>query len=278
MKNRYCSTKISFPLTVALSGIFVAAPLTSADQSRFEAASVKRTDRCSVENSIDPGIVSLRGDPLSVVLAEAFKVKMDDIVGPSWLSADCFEIVASIPAGATRDQVPAMLQALLAERFKLATHKEARQRSGYALLMDKHGPKFKESGESAKSGPTAGQVRFGAGPGAFGIKGSMTMTSLARFVSNRLGSPVEDLTGLPGRYDIDISWAADPSLERSGPFASASAATHPDSAVGAANPAAAPAAGIFAAFRDSLGLKLEARKQQVEVLVIDRVERVPTGN
>ena len=62
----------------------------------------------------------MRGDPLKVVVMEAFKVKAYQIVGPSWLDEDCFEIVAKMPEGATSDQIPAMLQALLAERFKLA--------------------------------------------------------------------------------------------------------------------------------------------------------------
>jgi uncharacterized protein (TIGR03435 family) len=63
-----------------------------------------------------------------VVLKEAFNVKMDQIAGPSWLDEDCYAIVAKIPEGATRDQLPAMFEALLVERFKLAAHKESRPR------------------------------------------------------------------------------------------------------------------------------------------------------
>src|SRR5208282_5471067 len=107
-----------------------AQPLTA--PPRFEEASVKPADRCSMQNSIGPGRIALSGDPLKVVLMEAFKVKMDQIAGPSWLDEDCFVIAAKIPEGATKDRLPAMLQALLAERFQLAFHKETRLRPGFA--------------------------------------------------------------------------------------------------------------------------------------------------
>jgi uncharacterized protein (TIGR03435 family) len=226
-----------------------------------------------MENSIDPGMIRLNGDPLRAVLAEAFNVKMDQIVGPSWLDADCFAIIAKMPEGATRDQVPLMLHALLVERFQLAFHKESHTSPGYALMVDKNGPKFKEADPGS---PDAGRVRFVAGPRASGLKGSITMAFLARNISLSLHSPVEDLTGLKGKYEIDVSWVPDRTIEPMGPYAEEYAARHPgsaDAADGLTN-----GADIFTAFRDSLGLRLERRKEQVEVLVIDHIERVPTEN
>jgi uncharacterized protein (TIGR03435 family) len=257
----------------ALSAICAITALHGADQPRFEAASVKSTDRCSMQNSIDPGMITLNGDPLKVILAEAFHVKMDQIVGPSWLDADCFAIIAKMPEGATKDQVPAMFQALLVERFHLAAHKESRPSPGYALIVAKNGPKFKESDPSS---PLAGQVRFLEAPGASGIKGPVTMALLARNVSLRLHCPVEDLTGLKGRYDIDVSWVPDRAMEPLGTYAADYAAEHPGLA-DVATPNGATG-DIFTAFRDSLGLRLERHKEQVEVLVIDHIERVPTEN
>jgi len=246
--------KISLRWTLALSAICAVSALQFADQPKFEAASVKRTDQCGVGHSLDPGMITLNGFPLTVVLAEAFHVHLDQIVGPAWLEADCFAIVAKVPEGATKDQVPAMFQALLAERFKLAAHKESPPAPGYALLVDKNGPKFKESDPNS---PLAGQVQFLWGPGATGFKGPVSMAFLARQASQSLHSPVEDLTGLKGRYDIDVSWRA-------------TEPEHPDSADAPAD--------IFTALRGSLGLRLERRKEQVEVLVVDHIERVPTGN
>ena len=247
---------------------------TLAAQSKFEAASVKITDRCSMQNTIDPGMIALNGDPLNVVLMEAFNAKMDQIVGPSWLDADCFTIDAKMPAGSTRDQVPAMLQALLAERFGLTAHKEGRPMPGYVLVVDKNGPKLKTTDlNSADAIQHAGQVRFLSTMSSAGIKGSMTMALLAHLLSVRVKGPVEDLTGLQGKYDVDISWALDPAFERPDAYAISHAETHPN---GELPPA--PAADLFMAIRETLGLRLESRKEQVEVIVIDHIERVPSEN
>jgi uncharacterized protein (TIGR03435 family) len=257
-----------------VSAIGVLAAQNTAAPLKFEAASVKPAERCSMENSIDDSRIALNGDPLNVVLMEAFKVKMDQIDGPSWLEGDCIVINAKLPDGASKDQVPAMLQALLAERFGLAYHKESRTRPGYALVVDKNGPKVKASDGTRKAGfPPSGGVAFGATLTSAGIKGSMTMDRLAHFLSSRVSAPVEDLTGLTGKYDVDISWGLDPSFERPGPYAVSYAENHPDAPV-----APTPTADLFTAVRDSLGLKLESHKEPVEFVVIDHIERLPTGN
>ena len=265
-------TFLFFLITVPATCIVNAqnAPL----QPKFEVASVKRTDRCFAGNpSIDPGSVTLRGVPLKVVLMEAFKVKMEQIEGPSWMEADCFEISAKIPEGATRDQLPAMLQALLTERFKLVAHKEDRPRSGYALVVDKGGPKFKEDDPNTNfMGPgRSGMMLFGAfGHGR--LKGVMTMATLASNLSRQGYGPVQDATGLTGKYGIDLTWTPDKAFEPSAGDATASAATPP----GADIPA--PEADLFTALRASLGLKLERRNVQVQFVVIDHIERIPTEN
>ncbi len=262
-----------------LCGIFLATPFVGAEQPKFEAASVKRTERCAFQNSVDPGMIALHGDSLKVVLMEAFAVKMDQIVGPSWLDSDCFAIDAKVPQGATKDQIPAMLQVLLIERFKLAAHKESQLRSGYALVLDKKEPKFSESDPNSPSTIAhAGQVTFGAGPRESQIKGSMTMAALSRFVSNRLGVPVEDLTSLKGKYDIDISWVPDRSLEKMGQFGPYYAAMQPNSADDGANLPTGFKDDIFTSFRNSLGLRLDPRKEPVEMIVIDYIEQIPTEN
>src|ERR1700694_3468873 len=147
---------------------------------------------------------------------EAFKVKAYQIVGPSWLDEDFFDIVAKMPEGAGREQIPAMLQALLVERSKLAAHKEDRPRPVFALVVDKGGPKFKEADLNfRRMGLRPGEVMFRAAPNTQGFKGAMTMAKLAQFLSGRLDRPVQDFTGLKGTYDIDLSWAPDPTIDRS---------------------------------------------------------------
>ncbi len=243
-------------------------------QPKFEVASVKRLDRCIAANPlIDPGSVTFKSVPLKPVLMEAFKVKMEQIEGPSWLEADCFEISAKIPEGASRDQLPAMLQALLAERFKLVAHKEDRQRSGLALVVAKGGPKFKEDDPNANfMGPGhAGQMFFG-GSGHGALKGVMTMATLASNLSRQGYGPVQDATGLTGRYGIDLTWTPEKALEPKAVDETASAATPPGADI------TAPEPHLFTALRESLGLKFERRNIQVQFLVIDHIERIPTEN
>lgn len=233
---------------------------------------VKRADQCGGLNSIDPGSVAFRRVPLKGVLMEAFQVKMELIEGPSWMETDCFDISAKIPEGGTRDQLPAMLQMLLVERFKLVAHKENRVRSGYALVVDKGGLKFQEDdpktnfmGKNARPGLTL----FGAfGHGA--LKGVMTMDRLAAHLSRQGYGPVEDATGLTGKYDVDLTWTPDKASEPTGGDVTASAATPPADIP-------APEASLFTALRDK-GLRLERRNVQVQFVVIDHIEQIPTEN
>jgi uncharacterized protein (TIGR03435 family) len=134
-------------------------------------------------------------------------------------------------------------------------------------------PKLKESESSNFSRAHAGQTTFRSGGSISGIKGSMTVASLAGYLSGRGYGPVQDFTGLKGRYDIDLSWAPDRTFEPMGNFARATEAAHPYSDV-----SARPAADLFDAIKESLGLKLERRTEPVQILVVDHVERMPTSN
>lgn len=252
-------------LTMAAIAIVSAAPLLGADEPKFEAASVKPSPQCKIHNTIDPAMIILSGDPLSVVVMEAFGVKEDQITGPSWLESECFDIAAKMPEGATKDQLPAMLRALLIERFKLVVHKENRLTQGYSLVVDKKGLKIhKTDMDSPYAKSHFGQVAFG-GSGSPGIKGSITMARLAHFVSLALEVPVQNLTGLDGKYDVDVAWAPDSAFD--------------SAAGGPTEPSLFGATGdIFSSFQKSLGLRLERSKQAEERVVIDHIERVPTVN
>jgi uncharacterized protein (TIGR03435 family) len=187
------------PVLIALSAICAVAAQKAPDQPKFEVASVKPTEQGAIANSLGPGTVTLKGDPLRFVLMQAYTVKDYQIVGPTWLDEDCFEIVAKMPHGATSEQIPSMLQSLLVERFKLVAHKELRPRPVYALVVEKSGPKFKEADlSSSRRRPSVGQVMFREGPKTRGFKGAMTMASLIRILSRSLDHPVQDLTGLKG--------------------------------------------------------------------------------
>jgi uncharacterized protein (TIGR03435 family) len=243
--------------------VFVAVLVTGSvtAQPKFEVASVKQASECTYHHTLGPGQVVL-GFPLTPILVTAFKVSKDQIIGPSWLESDCFEVVAKLPQGSTPDQIPAMLQVLLTERFKLSSHNESRPSTIYALVVDKGGPKVKEAAENSTFMGKAPRNALAIGRSGGVIKGIMTMEMLATSLSTRGYGHIVDATGLKGEYEIRLSWAADRGMAQA---ASSEVASNPQ-------------ADLFTALRESLGLKLEPRKTETEVLVIDHIERVPTGN
>jgi uncharacterized protein (TIGR03435 family) len=82
---------------------------------------------------------------LKELIANAYKVKAYQITGPAWLATERFDILAKMPDGASKDDAPKMLQALLEERFKLVAHLDTQERPVLALVVGKDGPKLKES-------------------------------------------------------------------------------------------------------------------------------------
>src|ERR1700692_4794795 len=105
----------------------------------FEVASIKRSDPTADVGQMirDPRIVALAHASVQNLLAQAYRIKNFQISGPSWLDSERFDIVAMLPDGATQNQLPAMLQTLLRERFKLAFHLEHKTLDAYVLLATK---------------------------------------------------------------------------------------------------------------------------------------------
>jgi uncharacterized protein (TIGR03435 family) len=147
-----------------------------------------------------------------------------------------------------------MLQALLAERFKLAVHRESKEQRVYLLRVGKKGSRLKQTEEPDDQ--EVQQVRGESPPAQIvpgGIRGrSMPAGVLAGALARVVGYQVVDRTGLTGTFDIDLRWT--PEEDRG--FGS----------------------DIFAAIQEQLGLELEPGKAWVEMLVIDHAERVPTAD
>ena len=171
----------------------------------------------------------------------AYGVKGFQISGPGWLDSERYDIVAKLPRGATKAEFMAMLQNLLAERFKLTLHREKKDLPMYALVVGKNGPKLKESvddpapkeGDAPKGGdpvgddPFAGKITRGKDgfpvlPAWLAARGATAMTMngnarmmangqsmarLAEMLSSQLDLPVVDMTGLTGKYDYTLSFA-----------------------------------------------------------------------
>jgi uncharacterized protein (TIGR03435 family) len=118
-----------------------AAPL---DMQRM-AADVQAGRMPKIGQEIDATRATYTYTPLDQLIALAYKVRLYQVSGPPWLSQDRFDIVATIPEGATKDDVPAMLRSLLEERFKLVAHRAQEEHKVLALVVGKSGPKMKES-------------------------------------------------------------------------------------------------------------------------------------
>jgi len=302
----------------SLSVLTACAVFAQTNPPAFEVASIKQAapqpeGRVAIRMGGDAGRVDYANVSLKQVLARAYNVKQNQISGPSWIDSERYDITAKVPDGVPADQVPAMLQALLTERFKMAVHKETKEEPIYALIVGKGGPKLKKSDENAEpppfigpdgrkldvggrggpGGPGGGPGRGGAvmmrvegGPGGGTTRMQMNQTSMNRFcdmLSNMLGKTVVDMTEVQGSYDIaldvsmeDLAGMKGGMMGMRGPMMAGGGGGGGGGEHGPA-PDAAPSASIFQAIQ-SLGLKLDPRKGPVEHLIVDKGDKVPTEN
>jgi uncharacterized protein (TIGR03435 family) len=228
------------PLATA---VFISAALFG---QAFEVASIKPNPTGSghSDTDVDGNLLRMKNVTLKACITWAYRMTDSQISGPDWLASERFDITAKAESGPPH---PAMLAAVLEERFKLAVHRETREMMVFAPTVAKGGPKLKkvDPGEddttSRRGHLTATRV---------------SMNGLARFLAGskvRLGRPVVNKTGLDGVFDFDLDWTPGVSEPKSAPL-------------------------IFLALQEQLGLKLEAQKGPVDVLVVDHVEKAPTEN
>jgi uncharacterized protein (TIGR03435 family) len=249
----------------------------------FEAASIKpatvlgprgmMADQKGGPGTTDPGMFTCRNCSLYWVLADAYKIHSYDFSGPDWLQNTRFDFSAKLPAGATQEEFQMMLRSLFAERFMMTVHREKRPMQVYELTVGKNGPKFKESTPREQPEDDGGPPKFrrdgdgfpvlGSGSGMGITTGHARMQSrderipwFSAMLSDQLHAPVMDATGLTGKYDFVVSWAWE-----DGPGAESEAA-----------------ASLINAVQSQLGLKLERKKGEAEVLVVDHMEKTPTAN
>jgi uncharacterized protein (TIGR03435 family) len=234
--------------------------------------------------------VSIDGVQLGSLLLGAFDVPKDRILNePDWVGSSRFDIEAKVtPEDApklkalTRQQRSAMLLPILEDRFGLKFHHETRELEVYALVLAKGGSKLKESapedsGEkatpatpppnAAKPGTPpvlkSGQMMMSMSPRGSTIQSrGATIAGIVEMLSQQIGSTVVDNTGLKGKYDYTLS------------FAPVDAAAPPEGGGQSQEPVGP---SIFTALQEQLGLKLQAQKQAVDVIVIDHIEQ-PSAN
>jgi len=267
------------------AGLLIFAASCTAFGQSFEVASIKPaappTDgRLMVRMGGDAGRVSYVNVSLTNIIMNAFKVKEHQISGPNWLNTERFDVSAKLPAGAARDQVPAMLQNLLTERFKLTLHREPKVLPAYALVLAKTGLKLQpaEVVENAAPGQPGGPgMKMMMGPRGRHLAGRITLQQLADSLSNWLDRPVVNMTDTKGVYDVDLEWSGDEGprsiLGMRGPGGGPEGGPRPE-----IHDESADAPSIFTALQEKLGLKLDSTKAPVDILIIDHVEKVPTEN
>ncbi len=240
--------------------------------TEFEVADVKRSRPDETEDfQMTNGRINARAISLKEMITFAYDVE-DDWVrgGEKWLETDRFNILAKTAPTASVDTLRAMLQSLLADRFRLKVHREAQPVTVYALTVGKL--KLKEADPAARS-----TCKQSAADGARNL--TCQNTTMAQF-SERLRNaaaayldhPVVDMTGLKGAYDFTLSFAPRARLMAGG--------DRPPATDGAVPAASDRPVGytVFEAVDRQLGLKLAAQKHPMQIVVIDRVERAPTEN
>jgi uncharacterized protein (TIGR03435 family) len=309
--SMFALAAIAAPITLGvLRGprLLAAAQAPPGGGARFDTVSVKRNTSGAQggTNRNEPGRYVATNISLRMLVRGAYGLLDSQIVsGPAlatadYFSAEKFDIVATISGDATREQRSEMMQNMLKDRFKLAAHTEMREMPVYVLSLasgdGRPGPMLKPESEDCAArrggaGRTAGQPPAGAGPtvatrgggpgsapdtstvrcgtlqfgpGSFTARGA-PLSMLTESLANRtpitgIDRIVLDRTGLTERYDYELKWA--PVGRNGGP---APVATDPDRP------------SIFTALQEQLGLKLEAQRAPIEVLVVDHAE-MPSEN
>ena len=286
-----------------LTGVALVAQAPAAPVE-FEVASIKPSappgaaGQVSVGVHIDGARLSCTYLSLKDYIAIAYRIKAHQIEGPDWLASDRFDIAATIPSGAARDKLPDMLQALLVERFHLTTHRGSKEFPVYALVVAKGGPKMKETAVDTEAPVNEaggrGAVNVNASGGRGGVMvdlgngsyfsfadnkiqaGKISMPGFADSLARYVDLPIVDMTELKGNYDIRLDFT--PEDYRAMLIRSAIGA-------GVALPPEVVKQALEGGSGDSLltamqtlGLKLDRRKAPLEVLIVDKMDKLPTAN
>ena len=229
-------------------------------------------------------------------IAIAYSLKLYQVSGPDWIGTDRFDVAAKLPEGVLPTQLSNMMQTLLEDRFQLKSHREKKEFPIYALEIAKGGLKMTESPplpELDKPDPRAPQAFTGSGsnqgvsvslgPGSYFTFADnkfeakrINMASLAATLERFLDRPVVDMTALDSRYDLSINVTPEDYRAMLVRSAVVAGVILPPEVLRVLDSATSP--GSLFDGLERLGLKLEARKAPLDLLVIDSVLKAPTEN
>ena len=306
-------TKRAMRLAICALAALLAATMSAqspAPAPKFEVVSV-RANRSSSPVQMPPtlqpgGRVFAVNFPLRELIRVAYGLRDNQVILESPMANARFDLEARAGAAATREQATMMLRALLAERFGFKAHPETRQLPVYALQRvnpERLGPQIK------KAGTQCAQFAFPSGPGApppppppppafagttLGPREawaecpsmlfpggaslrSMSMHALAVALERLVRRAVLDQTGLPGVFDMDITYTPEFEAPLAGGGGGGVAGGPADGTAAATPSPQRTGPSLFTALRDQLGLRLEGDRAQVDVLVVDNVQP-PTEN
>jgi uncharacterized protein (TIGR03435 family) len=260
---------------------------------QFEVASIKPSapDQRGMRIGNSPGgTLNISNLPLKELIMFAWSVQPFQISGgPAWINSARYDISAKPDHKPKEDEVPLMLQALLADRFQLKIHHETKELPIYALVVANKdgnlGPQLtasKEGGctpfDPSKPPPPPGADKppaLGCGNMMMGFDRlsavSIQIEGLIPMLSRMLGRTVLDKTGLTGKFDISLHWTPDQSQAMQPPPGG------PPPGMPQPPPVDPNGPSIFTALQEQLGLKLESQKGPVDIIVIDHVEK-PSEN
>jgi uncharacterized protein (TIGR03435 family) len=226
-------------------------PQLPAQAPAFEVASIKRNvsgDPRSGVRTLPGGRIAVINQNMRQIIRNAYGSDDLEVVGgPDWIDSDRWDITASAGTGKADEPPEPMLKSLLVDRFTMRAHVELRERPIYALVparADRRlGDKIHTSAMDCRADSDCGRTSAKTNGAVSGtITGvARTMADLGRSLSPYAGRRVFDRTGLDGRFDFEIQWSEEVS--------------------------------VFTALQEQLGLKLDAQRGPVEVVVIDSVER-----
>jgi uncharacterized protein (TIGR03435 family) len=203
------------------------------------------------------GEINARNVTIKRLVAEAYQLQMDQVSGPNWIDQNEYDIEARTAATTTKEQMARMMRSLLADRFQVKQHSDAREMRVYVLMADKSGPKIHPiEGERPAAGALGfhfhGTMREFADLLAVQMSIPATNDPSAPVRASTSRIPVLDRTGMTGIFDFNVDIRPELGTD------------------------------MFAAWQrvlhDQLGLKIESRKEKVTVLVVDQALKIPTEN
>jgi len=261
----------SLHAAIGIGALLILSLGARAQAPEFEVASIRQSQAPGLLENYTPtlnfapgAIIRLVNLRLRDMIVLAYGVGLRQLGGPDWttepdnVDTPRFDVMARVPDDAKKQDIPLMLQKLLADRFKLKLHREPRTKTVYVLSVAKGGHKMTESNNAQNQGCQRG---FGPGP-EITIEAechSVTMEQLAQQIQALAAGyfsdgPVVDRTGLKGTFDLKLHWIR---------VQEATAGQSGDT--------------MFEAVQ-RFGLHLEKQKESVEMFIVDSSEQLPTEN